>query len=125
LLLFWPKYFCSLKVNIFRKNNFFKIIANIDSSIFDINTAYAKKWLSKEADRNTLVLSTSALKSGLNLLAIEKAALEKLISNTQNNQKLSAAAKKKIIDPLNKLLTANSNARQLLIMKKCKDVLFF
>jgi hypothetical protein len=69
-----------------------------------------------------LVLSTSALKSGLNLLAIEKTSLEKLISNTQNNQKLNAAAKKKIIDPLNKLLAANSNARQMLIKNSLSDM---
>jgi len=56
------------------------------------------------------------------LLAIEKAALEKLISNTQNNQKLTAVAKKKIIDPLNKLLAANSNARQLLIKNSLSEL---
>jgi hypothetical protein len=41
--------------------------------------------------------------------------LEKLISDAQNNPKLSAAAKKKIIDPLEMLLDANAKARQSLI----------
>jgi pimeloyl-ACP methyl ester carboxylesterase len=100
----------------------FEIVANIDSSISDINTVYAKKWLGNGADKNALVLSLSALKLGLNLLAIEKAALEKLINDTQNNSKLSAAAKKKIIDPLNKLLTANSNVRLLLIKNSLSDL---
>jgi hypothetical protein len=45
-----------------------------------------------------------------------------LISDTQNNSKLSAAAKKKIIDPLNKLLAANSKTRQAAISCGLGDI---
>jgi hypothetical protein len=40
----------------------------------------------------------------------------------KNNQKLSAAAKKKIIDPLEKLLDANIKAAQVLINRDLSDL---
>ena len=99
----------------------FEIVANIDSAIYDVKAAYNKKWLIKELDKNTLILSLDSLKLSLDFLAAEKAVLEKLINDTQNNKKLSAAAKKKIIEPLEKLLDANSNARQAVIKNVLGD----
>jgi hypothetical protein len=100
----------------------FEIVANIDSTIYDVKAAYNKKWLIKELDKNTLILSWDGLKLSLNFLAAERAVLEKLINDTQNSKKLSATAKKKIIDPLEKLLDANIKARQVLINRDLSDI---
>jgi hypothetical protein len=54
----------------------FKIVASIGSTIYDIKTAYSKKWLNKESDEQTLVAGFNVLKQGINLLDATKAALK-------------------------------------------------
>jgi hypothetical protein len=97
-----------------KKVNFI-IVADIKSSIADIEEIYRKGWLKNLARKNILISELKFLDNALSLIDKEKSETIKKIEETNNNPKPSAKAKEKNIAALNNKLNELNKNRSSII----------
>ncbi|MDD4271336.1 MAG: hypothetical protein PHF50_00865 [Patescibacteria group bacterium] len=82
----------------------FEIIANIDSTISDIEEIHSRGWLKGRIYKPLLASAFRLLKIEAKYFEKEQALLEKLIRKTRDDKKLSDKQKQKLIEQYNKNL---------------------
>ncbi|MDD4271463.1 MAG: hypothetical protein PHF50_01520 [Patescibacteria group bacterium] len=82
----------------------FEIIANIDSTISDIEEIHSRGWLKGRIYKPLLASAFRLLKIEAKYFEKEQASLEKLIRKTRDDKKLSDKQKQKLIEQYNKNL---------------------
>ena len=93
----------------------FKIVADIKSTIGDIEEVYDRDWLKGLSRKNILIGELKILESALNLIDRAKVETIKKIDDAKNNPKLSARAKERLITSLNSILVGLDESRQKVV----------
>jgi triacylglycerol esterase/lipase EstA (alpha/beta hydrolase family) len=93
----------------------FKIITDIKSTIADIDEAYKRGWLKNSLQKNILIAELKILDGELSLADKGKGDLIKQIIEIQNNPKLTAKAKERLVAELNKKIAELEKNRPKII----------